>query len=167
MKLRIPNLEECQQVRHWRNESMESLRTPYELTYEMQDKFYHNVICNHNSPHRYWSIVDKDKFVGFGGLTFIERENRLARISLIIAPEHRDEGLGEKAVDLILDKAFNYLNLKTVCGECYACNSAKYFWDKIVNKHKAFTAILPKRKYWEGCYKDSVYFSFDKDDYAK
>ena len=129
MKLQVPTLEQCKKVRLWRNESMESLRTSCELTEEMQEDFYRDVICNRNSPHRYWSIFNKDKFVGFGGLTFIEWENRLARISLIIDPIHRKEGLGEKAVDLILDKAFNYMNLHTVCGECYKCNSAGwYFW---------------------------------------
>jgi RimJ/RimL family protein N-acetyltransferase len=183
MKLVIPTLEDCEQTRKWRNESLVVLRTPYELTEEMQEDFYKNVICNRNSPHRYWSLNSKIEISGadvpvdemeianllmaFGGLTFIEWENRLARISLIVNPDYQREGYGEEAVGLILDKAFNYLNLQTVCGECYKCNPAVKFWDKIIDKYGAYTTLLPNRKYWKGRYWDSVYFSIDKNDYIQ
>lgn len=183
MKLEIPTLEECQQVRLWRNQSLETLRTPYSLTEQMQADFYRDVICNRNSSHRYWALNSKiemsdtdvpvdemkiaDFLMAFGGLTFIEWENRLARISLIVNPDYRKEGYGEKAVGLLLDKAFNYLNLKTVCGECYVCNLAIPFWEKIVDKYKGANIFLPNRKYWDGVYHDSLYFSIDRRCYAK
>lgn len=173
MKLVVPTLEDCEQVRLWRNENLEALRTPYELTDLMQVDFYQDVVCNRSSPHRYWSIMDELPirselhFIGFGGLTFIEWENRLAKISLVIKPKIRGKGFGEQAVDLILDKAFNYLNLQTVCGECYDCNPAIDFWRKMITKFKGGGVILPNRKYWSGKFWKSIYFSFDRDDYVK
>lgn len=175
MKLVPPTLNQCQQVRLWRNESMESLRTPYELSESMQENFFLDVICDRSSPHRYWSIIDTWNIdneehiccVGFGGLTFIEWENRIARISLILDPAIRGKGLGEKAVDLILDKAFNYMNLKTVCGECYKCNPAWEFWLKIVKKYNGASHVLPCRKFWNGTYHDSLFFAMSQENYAK
>jgi len=172
MKLTVPTKDDCEWARLWRNENMVSLRTPYELTREIQEDFYKNVVCNPKSPHKYWAIssdeTDENKLpfnIGFGGLTFIEWENRLARISLIIDPVMRKHGFGEKAVELILDKAFNYLNLKTVCGECYLCNPAKLFWEKIVQKYKSHSSFLPNKKYWNGKYWNAIYFSIDKDEF--
>lgn len=173
MKLETLTIEQCEMARRWRNECLEALRTPYPLTEGMQVDFYGDVICNRNSPHRYWAIMDDkkpfnavfDRFVGMVGLTFIEWENRLGRISLIIDPQQRNKGLGEKAVDLVLDKAFNYLNLKTICGECYGCNPAKDFWGKVVAKYGNRTTVLPNRKYWNGKYYDSLHFSIDKEDF--
>ncbi|MHC4160135.1 MAG: GNAT family N-acetyltransferase [Planctomycetota bacterium] len=169
MKLVVPTKDDCERVRIWRNNNLESLRTSKALTKEEQQEFYWNTVCKRTSPHRYWSIMDGKQLVGFGGLTFIEWENRLARISLILDPAIRKKGYGEKSVDLILDYAFNYLGLKTVCGECYCCNPAFAFWQKIYPKYSANPTwrYLPNKKYWDGKFYDSFYFSFDREDYAK
>jgi RimJ/RimL family protein N-acetyltransferase len=140
----------------------------------MQEKFYREVICNPNSSHRYWVFhIEKHEpsLVGFGGLTYIQWENRLAEISLIIDPAMRGHGIGEKAVDLILDKAFNYMNLQTVCGECYQCNTEGIkFWKKIADQGRYSIngwVFLPNRKFWDGEYYDSLYFSIDGGDCGK
>lgn len=180
MELRILSLEDCEQVRLWRNQSMESLRTPYELTREMQAKFYGDVICNPDSPHRYWGIwkfvpLQQITFtgspppIGYGGITNIQWENRIGEISLLIDPTMRDKGYGKEAVRLLLDKAFNYLNLQTVCGEVYTCNpSAWDFWKKLIkaSAHSCWQS-LPNRKYWQGRFWSGTYFSFDRGDYVK
>ena len=170
MKLELPTWEDCQQVRLWRNQAMSTLRTSHQLTEEIQRKFYDDVICNPGSPHRYWSVIIKDQepsLMGFGGITNIQWENRLGEISLIIAPSLRGKGVGEKAVDLLLDKAFNYMNLQTVCGECYYCNPAIEFWEKIVFKYNGNATTLLNKKYWNGRYWGSRYFSIDRGDYDK
>ena len=176
MKLEPLTKEQCQKVRIWRNQISESLRTPYLLTEEMQDRFYEEVVCNRNSPHRYWAIVGEIEIsgqkrscvlVGMGGLINIEWHNRLAEISLIIDPKLRDKGYGEKTVDLLLDQAFNYLNLQTVFGECYLCNPGWEFWGDITDKHNGKILLLPNRKFWKGTYYDSLYFSIDKAHFNK
>lgn len=182
MKLDVLTKEQCERVRIWRNECLETLRTPYPLTKEMQEAFYQNVICNRNSLHRYWSIWGNYKketpdyrdgleFVGMGGITNLQWENSIGEISLIINPECRKQGLGERAVDLLLDQAFNYLNLQTVLGECYKCNPAWEFWQKITTKYTITNykncSTLRNRKYWNGKYYDSLYFTIDRDHFYK
>lgn len=189
MKLEALTLDQCQQVRLWRNDALETLRTPYPLTQEQQEAFYRDVVCNRNSHHRYWAVVsvntfgdnDEQLFYGMVGITNIQWENRIGEISLIIDPDRRGKGEGEVAVDLLLNKAFNYLNLQTVFGECYRCNPAWKFWREIANKYadkeayRSLTAkeetivshymLLPNRKYFNGKYWMSVYFSIDKEDF--
>lgn len=181
MKLEPLTLDQCQRVRTWRNNEMEVWRTPFMLTEEMQAEFYHKRVCNRDSEHRYWAIMgEKGKgedthnihdikmpinFFGMGGITYIQWENRIGEITLIIAPELRKDGLGEKAVDLLLDQAFNHLNLQTIFGEVYLCNEARHFWEKITKNYNGYLVSLPRRKYWQGTYHPSWYFSIDKDDF--
>lgn len=180
MKLDALTKEQCEQVRIWRNAEMEVWRTPFMLTEGMQAEFYYDRVGNRSSPHRYWAIVrtieDEIKgvvpetgFLGMGGITYIQWENRIGEITLIIDPKLRKDGLGEKAVDLLLDQAFNHLNLQTVFGEVYGCNVDGWeFWKKLANRewdtHGCWT-VIPHRKYWSGLYHNSGYFSFDKDDF--
>jgi RimJ/RimL family protein N-acetyltransferase len=177
MKLEPLTLNQCELVRQWRNNEMECWRTPFMLTKEMQEDFYRRC-CDRNSPHRYWAIVrTKDEysegchpisephFIGMGGITYIQWENRIGEITLIIEPGIRGKGYAEKAVYLLLGQAFNHLNLRTVFGECYECNPACKFWRKITDKYKSIRIMLPNRKYWNGKYYNSMYFSIDKDDF--
>lgn len=163
MKLTVPTRSDCEQVRLWRNEVLETLRTPFPLTEEMQNDFYDEVICNKHSKHRYWSIKDGGQLIGFGGITNIEWPNRIGEISLIIAPEFRKQHLGDDAVFYLLYEAFYTLNLKTVFGEVYLCNSAVDFWKKSAGQYGATWCILPNRKYTNGKFWNSLYFSIDRD----
>ena len=181
MKLEPLTLEQCQIVRTWRNNEMEVWRTPFMLTESMQAEFYYERVSNRHSDHRYWAIISTsvapdftEKFIGMGGITYIQWENRIGEITLIIDPEKRKDGLGEKAVILLLNQAFNHLNLQTVIGECYFCNSAWEFWQKLTNKYIVGSVdrerasgweIVPNRKYFNGKYWKSLEFFIDKDDF--
>ena len=180
MKLEPLTKEQCEKVRIWRNQIPESLRTPYPLTREQQEKFYEQVICNRNSPHRYWAIMkdcgdlrpdrECNHFIGMGGIINIQWQNRIAEISLILGGDwHKNgEGDGKKAVELLLDQAFNYLNLQTVFGEVYHCNEkAANFWLEITRKYQGKTSVLRNRKFWKDQYHNSRYFSIDRDDFNK
>lgn len=168
MKLREVYRDDVEQVRKWRSECLETLRTPYFLTQEMQQKFYDEVICNRNSPHRFWSIEDNFALIGFGGITNIQWENRIGEISLIINPTYRCKGYGRDSVELLLEQGFNYMNLQTVFGECYVCNPAITFWSEgIARQYGADVALLSNRKFWNNEYHDSFYFSIDADEYRK
>ena len=177
MKLETLTQEQVLLVAKWRNNEMEVCRTPFMLTEEIQEDFYKDIVSNRESNHRYWAvvrtiedeikgIVPESGFIGMGGITYIQWENRIGEITLIIDPKGRGSGEGEKAVDLLLDQAFNYLNLQTVFGEVYYCNETGYnFWWKIADKYKSPCADLYHRKYWKGQYYNSMYFSIDKDDF--
>ena len=183
MKLKELSLSDVEQVRQWRNESLVSLRTPFLLTQEMQSKFYSDVVCNRQSNARYWGIVgdnnielNKDAYgntvtiqntnlIGMCGLENISWENRNTEISIILNPECQGKGYGSKAVELLLDQGFNYLNLENIWGECYKCSSAIEFWQKIYIKYSGNETYLPNRKYWNGIYYDSLYFNINKSNF--
>ena len=165
MNLCVLTKDDCKKVRSWRNMDISGLRTPYGLTDEMQDQFYENVICNRDSRHRYWAAKDGAILVAMVGLTDIQWENGIAEISIIVNPETRRNGSGTTAVGLVLLEAFCHLRLNTVFGECYECNDAVVFWKKAVKKYAAYTTILPNRKFWDGQYYNSFYFSIDADEF--
>lgn len=155
--------ENCEIVRQWRNQDISAYRTPYFLTREQQEDFYLTDICNRNSYNRWWAIKENLDFIGMTGLTNISLENRNAEISIVINPNSRQKGLGETALKLLLDKGFNELNLENIYGECYWCNNAVKFWNKMILKYNATEATLPARKYWNGAYYSSLYFTFNKN----
>ena len=157
MTLDVLTRQQCQDVRKWRNDELQFLRTPYRLTEEMQDDFYESVVCNRDSKHRYYALKENGVFVGMGGLTNIEWENGCAEISLIINPDMRGHGYGISAVQYMLMEAFNSLRLETVHGEVYECGNVG-FWQKVVEQYEAFSVWLPNRKYWQGALWDSLWF---------
>lgn len=189
MILKPLSLDDMQQTRRWRNGCLETMRTPYMLTEQMQKDYYYDTICNRKSNTRYWGLwedINKGEYlekhpgihfsmdfmetkindlVGYGGIENIEWENSRGEISLLIAPDYRKNGKGSEAVHLILDQAFNYLNLQRVYGECYLSSTAVYFWKKIVAKYKAYWTPLPDIKYYKGEYWDSYYFMFRKEQF--
>jgi RimJ/RimL family protein N-acetyltransferase len=171
MTIRLDALtaEDCEQVRVWRNsEARPSLRTQFMLTAEMQADFYRTVVCNRQSPHRYWAVLEEEPrmppvrgtFRGMVGLTNISFENGSAEISLIMDPTQKGGGIGRRVVTLILTEAFRHMRLLTVVGECYRNNPALGFWQKMVEEFRGTALQLPARKYWDGKLWDALYFTF-------
>ena len=151
-----------EKVREWRHQFRETLRTPYMLTESMQQDYYKNVICNRDSNTRYFALYEGWNFIGYGGLENISWENGNAEISLLIGPEHQRKGCGRIAVELFLREAFFRMRLNAVHGECYECGPWR-FWEKF----DAEAVWLPARKFWNGMYYPSYYFTFFKADYLR
>ena len=155
-------LENAGLVAGWRNDARNTLRTTGFCTIDLQESFIENLDPKVN---RYFAFYDGGDLVAFGGLTDIQWENRMAEISLIVDPDLVKSGIGSDAVDMLLEEAFNKMNLKTVFGECYKSNSAVDFWFRLTEKYEGYTTILPNRKYWNGEFYDSLYFSTDAEVY--
>lgn len=155
----IPLTEEIAiQAAEWRNATPESCRTPILSSTDSQREWYKTL---KSFPHRYWALWDK-KVIGLTGLVNISWENRSAEISIILDPGCKGKGLGRAAIDLLLDQGFNKMNLDVIYGECYLCNRNLGFWHKMFDE-KAKWVRLPDRKYWNGRYWDSDYFSIMRD----
>lgn len=168
MKLTNVEKKDAEKIRTWRNEGLEALRTPFLLTKEMQEDFYNNVISNRNSNNRFWAVREDAaqwSFIGMIGLVNIEWENSIGEISMLIDPSERNKGVGEQVIDMLFNQGFNFLNLSNIYGECYKCNPALTFWEKICKKYNGYMTMLPSRKYYNGEYYDSMYFNINCLDY--
>jgi len=173
MKLKALSITDLEQVRQWRNSQIEMLRTPFFLTQEMQEKFYHDVICNRNSNARFWGIFAEvgniyPSLIGMCGLENISWENRNAEISLILNPEYIMDKYGKEAIRLLLHEGFMSMNLENIFTEVYDCNPNKHFWiNEYMHHINTYVPIttLPNRKYWNGKYYDSYYINFNKERY--
>lgn len=161
-------IEDCEMIRQWRNKDISHLRTPFFLTKEMQIEFYNNVICNRESNCRFWALRKKEGihagFLGMIGLVNISNENRSGEISIILHQIVRGKGYGKTAIDLLLKEGFNSLNLENIFGECYENSEYVGFWEKYCKAKKVEVYPLPRRKYYNGQYYDSIYFNFTKED---
>lgn len=128
MILRPLTLDECQQVRVWRNQPdvLPMLRTKEPLTEAQQATFYRDVVSNPDSDHRYYALEHDGQFIGMGGLTYLSRNPGEAEISLILGPAWRGQGFGSIAVDVLLAES-GRIGLETVRGECYQWGN-RGFW---------------------------------------
>ena len=154
--------ENMEDVRIWRNEAMETLRTPFELTEEQQHQYYRDVICNRESHTRYWGLwLDDVVFVGYGGIENIQWENGIGEISLLVSPHRRGQGIGGKAVEMFLDRAFNHIGLECVWGEVYDCGH-RSFWERQCEKYRSQKVDVPYRKFYNGRHYGSMMFFFNQ-----
>lgn len=185
MKLKPLSSTDMETVRIWREAVPETLRTPYDLTYEMQQDYYQKEICNRNSRTRYWGIwvlnqigVKNDKeilgyidagdnLIGYGGIENIEWENSRGEISLLIGPEYRKKGYGAQAVEEILFRAFHFLGLFNVHGECYKSSPAVAFWERLVEKYGGYATEFPGTKFYNGTFHGSYLFNFNRKDWEQ
>jgi RimJ/RimL family protein N-acetyltransferase len=187
MQLKVLSYPDVEQVRTWRNDNMSMLRTPFLLTEQMQGEFYQEQVCNHQANVRYWGIWGsihhtdevhiitngicnicdnkKGNFIGMGEISNIQWENRLGEIGLIMHPEHICDSV--LAIEMILEQGFNHLNLENIFGECYLCNPRLSIWVMVCERFNARCCYLPKRKFWQGEYYDSLYFNINREEWKK
>lgn len=133
----------------------------------------------HEKSHRDWFLDQvQDKTVsmyairtdeiseplGVCGLTGIDFINRRAEFSLYIMPENHGEGLGEKALLMLLEKAFQSYNLNIVWGETFDCNPAASTFVKI-----GFVKEGTRRQFYyrQGQYIDAHLYSISRDEWQK
>jgi len=184
MKLKALSLPDLERVRLWRNEQISCLRTPFLLTQEQQEKFYHDVICKRQANARFWGIwvdeevplskvkmpdaeINGEVFVGMYGLENISWENRLAEISLLLNPDYPMGKYGEEALQLLLYEGFMNMNLENIYTEVYACNPNLPFWAQVADKYNCLMSYLPDRKYLDGQYFSSSYINISKGAFLK
>ena len=162
MTLEALRREDMPQLLTWRNASPEAWRDPRPTTITQQYEWFDGPV-SHNPNGRYWGAYEEGFFVGQAEVTSIIWDSRIGEIGIIADPDFRGHGLGKQILAATLQQAFNTLNLKTVWGECYECNDACNFWLKYIKEWSAYSTILKNRKYWNGKFYDSIYFSWDRD----
>ena len=175
INLKVLSSQDAEQIRLWRNQCLDTLRTPSPLTAEQQADWYKNVVCNRSANARWFGVwehreyendinetIKSDRLIGYTGIENISRESCIGEISLLIDPKYHGKGYGRQAVAEVLRYAFEELNLHTVYGECYMNNPAVGFWKKLTAEYDGYTTALPCRKYSKGVYHSSLYFSIER-----
>ena len=120
--------EHLEMVRVWRNElnTRTKFITQNIISEEQQIQWYSNYLKKENDYA--FVIVDKtkSKIIGTVALCNIKPETGEAELGREIIGDEcdRGKGYGASALKLVIDFAFNQLNLNTVYGEVLASNAA-------------------------------------------
>lgn len=105
------------------------------------------------------------KVIGQCGLTDCDYINSRAEYSMLIAPEYQGKGYATEAIKLLLDYAFNDMNLHQVWGEIIANNMAGL---ELAKKcHFRVDGIRPDFYYKCGTYYNSYHVSITKAEWLK
>ncbi len=107
---------------------------------------------------------DNDMVIGNCGIHKIEQRNQSAEIGICIGEEsHRNQGYGGEALNLLLDYAFDYLNLNNIMLKAFSFNTAAIrCYEKIGFKEigRRRKACFVKGEFW-----DDVYMDILRDEY--
>jgi [ribosomal protein S5]-alanine N-acetyltransferase len=112
-----------------------------------------------------WHNTD-NKPIGFIGFNFINWADRMGNIGLNIGePTYWRKNFGLEATYLILEYAFNELNLVKITAHMYEMNIPSWkICEKIGMKREL---ILKKQAYVKGNYVDEYHYSLFKEDWEK
>jgi RimJ/RimL family protein N-acetyltransferase len=99
-----------------------------------------------------------DNLIGNISLDHISHKNRTCELGIFIgSSSYRGQGYGSEAIQLMLDYAFNYLNMHTVYLYYLSCNErARRCYEKCGFKYRGHfrEAIFVNGKYYDKCMMD-------------
>ena len=152
-----------------REKNRAGMRTNQPVNEEDQDSWFYHA-TSRNAPSRWWQISADEvavigtsdtkietHVVGYCGIEKIDWIARTGEMSLLLDgsdDEWRD------VFDLLLNKAFDELNLKEVHAEVFHCNPDLSRWNNVQQVFNAFCTTLRMRKYWKGILYDADYISW-------
>lgn len=139
-------------------------RTAMVMTLDAERKYLQNP--EHDSVC--FAIVDMktDEMVGTVSIEGINYNNRTGILGIFIGKEeYRSSGYGTEAINLILDFAFNYLNLNSIKLDVFSCNArAIKCYTKCGFKE---AGRWRKSKYINGKYYDTVLMDILSEDFKE
>jgi RimJ/RimL family protein N-acetyltransferase len=149
--------EDAEQIRVWRNEQLQNLRTPQPLTAEQQARWYRNMIDD--NTQYWWGIFEDNCLIGYCGIQKIDWISRNGEISMLFKPGEERE---REALILLATKINNDLNLSMVYGETYRSNTRFNVWlEMIKNEVPSWDrniVVHKKIKYFRDVYYDAYYW---------
>ena len=105
------------------------------------------------------------KIIGTGGLYNINMRHQLATLRLRIAKDIQGRGIGKKLFIMILDYAFDTLNLRKICSDSFSDNK------RVIAIINGFgfkkEGTLHKHYFHKGEFKDADIYNLFKEDYYK
>lgn len=123
---------------------------------------------NATSQKYNFAIIKKedDTLMGNISLMHVHDVNRTAELGIFIGDENNlSKGFGSEAIMLLLDYAFNYINLNNIMLKVFAINKRAI---KAYEKcgFKTF-GVWKECRYFNGEYSDEMYMSITKKEYNK
>lgn len=165
-------------IREWRNEPYfrQFMREYRELTETHQENWYNRIVEDDRFKMfvitSKESIVQEDKIyqrrlVGVAGLTYIDWRNKHCDVHFCIADKWAwiDDVYAPKAIKILLDYAFNTLNMNKVWAEVYEIDEKKLKFFKGLGFQ--VDASLREHYYYEGKYITSYILSLLKSEYLE
>jgi len=158
VKLRAIELKDLPKMVKWRNDP-DIYQYFYEqepLSLVMQKIWFENLLKKQDEKLFIIETTDEKNIIGTVGLTRIDWRNRKAELGRFVIGEKKflGSGYGAEAEYLILDYAFNYMNLNKVYGDRFAFN------ERVLVLHKKFgfqdEGLLRKHIFKNGEYQDVI-----------
>lgn len=111
-------------------------------------------------------MKEDDSHVGNVSLDLIDYRHRNARLSVFVAvPKLRGEGIGTRAIQLLIQYAFHYMNLhRLYCKTTAGNDNVLRFYEKLGFK---IEGQLREHEFLQGQYVDKILLGLVRDDLTK
>jgi len=128
VSLAVPLREDIKKAWFWFNDRNVRffLTSPEEVFFFEDEMEWYEGIRKTKERNKVFSIVENStsSLVGFIGLHRIDHRDGNAELGYFIGKEHWGHGYGSEAVELALEYAFQWLNLRKVYARVYEPNTA-------------------------------------------
>lgn len=157
--------KDIENIRVWRNAQMDVLRQKSILTYEEQQLYFQKTIWptfQQEKPNQIlFSLLHHDICIGYGGLTYLDWENRRAEVSFLVDPiRAEDEKIYRQDfihfLELLCQVSFEHLHFHRLIAETYAfrCSTIQVLERIGFNQE----GILHEHVYKQGQWIDSIMY---------
>lgn len=155
----IPHL-----LRWLNNQEVTQYLNTYLPLFEADEREWLNSLHKKKNEQVVLAIVVDGKPIGNMGLHKISWKDRIATTGAVIGEkEYRDKGYGTEAKMLLLDYAFNRLNLRKICSSVLEFNArSKAYQEKTGYKEEG---RLRKQRYVHGKYWDEILMALFREDW--
>jgi RimJ/RimL family protein N-acetyltransferase len=159
INLRPIKFEDWEKTYVWRNDlfiKSSTMSHPFPITTDMERKWYEENLTNKNNTFLPFTAIEKEneKVLGYFSLNNINWISRNGFVSGAIGEKTNvGKGLGKEAVALLLDYAFNYLNLHKICAYVLEGHPAMKTW---LDLNAIIEGNLKEHAFINGVYKDVI-----------
>lgn len=170
IQLRPLKLTDIENTLKWRNDLeiiMLSQGIRFPKTRELEEDWYHSVLHDKSNNRVFFGIdlISNMESIGIVQITKIDYISGTCELGIMIGDKaNRGKGYGNEAYSIIINYAFNILNLRKVNTFSIVSNSASL---KMKRKISGFTqeGILKKHVFYDGIYHDVIIMALFKEDY--
>lgn len=162
--------EDMEPIRVFRNAQIDVLRQRHPISKEDQERYYTSHVLplfSEEFPSQIlWSFLLEEKLIGYGGLTYIDWENKRAELSFLVDPEiavnvHEYQKAMTAFLLLLLPIAFQNLSLHKILSETFEFReSTRHVLEELGFKKEG---VLRDHIFKKGRYYDSIMYGLNNE----